>query len=595
MDLAAGPTVPSAPTANGNGKSSWYPIPHPPTAASVAAPFHHICTVTLEDYFQAGPLRPWIRAETWHRFESRLIDSTRRTLEFLESCRVQATFFVGSELVVAAPDLVRKIVAAGHEAAVRGDLASRPSDLGPERTLEEVRRRRDALEQVIGSRVFGYRAAGGWLRTEELWLLDVLAQAGYAYDSSSRPVLMRNPAAELARTAGGKDRLGVRELALSSVNVCGVNVPVGGGAALRLLPQSWLRRTVAQWGRVHSEPYVMYLRPWELDPGQPRVNSASATVRLRQYRNLERMPARLRGLLTAHPFISVASHLGLDPEPVVVRQLAPDAVLPPARAVSRNGTRAGSARTGAMPVTVVVPCYNETQSLPYLDRALSDLTAAFERQYAFIFLFVDDRSTDDTWAVLQSRFGSRADCILVRHDRNRGIAAAIRTGLQHAPTEVVCSMDCDCTYDPHELGHMIPLLGEGVDVVTASPYHPAGGVRNVPGWRLVLSKTLSRMYRVVLRQKLFTYTSCFRVYRKRSAEAVEVRLPGFLGISEMLARIDMAGGRIVEYPTTLEVRVLGFSKMRVARTIVGHLGFLARLVRRRLFRRGGLKAAELEV
>ena len=53
----------------------------------------------------------------------------------------------------------------------------------------------------------------------------------------------------------------------------------------------------------------------------------------------------------------------------------------------------------------------------------------------------------------------------------------------------------------------------------------------------------------------------------------------------MLARIDMAGGRVVEYPTTLEVRVLGFSKMRVARTIVGHLGFLTGLVRQRLFHR----------
>jgi dolichol-phosphate mannosyltransferase len=143
-------------------------------------------------------------------------------------------------------------------------------------------------------------------------------------------------------------------------------------------------------------------------------------------------------------------------------------------------------------------------------------------------------------------------------------------------------MDCDCTYDPHELGHMIPLLRDGVDIVTASPYHPEGGVRNVPGWRLVLSKTLSRMYRMVLRQKLFTYTSCFRVYRRESAMALEVERPGFLGIAEMIARLDLAGRRVVEYPTTLEVRVLGQSKMKVLRTVWGHVGLLFDVARLRL-------------
>lgn len=45
------------------------------------------------------------------------------------------------------------------------------------------------------------------------------------------------------------------------------------------------------------------------------------------------------------------------------------------------------------------------------------------------------------------------------------------TGIKAATTEIVCSMDCDCTYDPHELINMIPLLTEDVDMVTASPYH----------------------------------------------------------------------------------------------------------------------------
>jgi glycosyltransferase involved in cell wall biosynthesis len=243
---------------------------------------------------------------------------------------------------------------------------------------------------------------------------------------------------------------------------------------------------------------------------------------------------------------------------------------------------------------VIVPCYNETASLRNLHNTLGSVAAAFEGEFAFTFLFVDDRSTDGTWALLQELFGGRSDCMLVRHDRNRGIAAAIQTGLRHAPTDIACSMDCDCTYDPHELGHMIPLLVEGVDVVTASPYHPAGSVRNVPGWRLALSKTLSGLYRIVLRQKLFTYTSCFRVYRKSSAVALEVQRPGFLGVAELIARLDLAGRRVVEYPTTLEVRVLGHSNMKVARTVWGHLGLLLDVAWARLSRNGtSVSAASL--
>jgi glycosyltransferase involved in cell wall biosynthesis len=251
----------------------------------------------------------------------------------------------------------------------------------------------------------------------------------------------------------------------------------------------------------------------------------------------------------------------------------------PARWLRRQ--RSGT-RPGPTAVTVVIPCYNETQSLRYLQKTLDSLKQAFAGEYHFAFLFVDDCSTDGTWAMLQELFGGREDCTFVRHDTNQGIAAAIQTGLRHARTSIACSIDCDCTYDPHELGGMIPLLVDGVDVVTASPYHPQGNVRNVPRWRLALSKTLSRLYRLLLRQKLFTYTSCFRVYRRESAIACQVRRSGFLGIAELIARLDLAGRRVVEYPTTLEVRVLGQSKMKVLRTIVGHLGLLTDVLRARL-------------
>jgi glycosyltransferase involved in cell wall biosynthesis len=141
-------------------------------------------------------------------------------------------------------------------------------------------------------------------------------------------------------------------------------------------------------------------------------------------------------------------------------------------------------------VSVVVPCFNEQESLPYLANTLRSVVRTLGDRYDFSFIFVDDCSADQTWQTLHAVFGVTPRCTFVRHERNRGVAAAIQTGLRAASTDIVCSMDCDCTYDPHELGRMIPLLAEDVDVVTASPYHPLGRVKNVPRWRLFLSTGL---------------------------------------------------------------------------------------------------------
>jgi hypothetical protein len=89
------------------------------------------------------------------------------------------------------------------------------------------------------------------------------------------------------------------------------------------------------------------------------------------------------------------------------------------------------------------------------------------------------------------------------------------------------------------------------------------------------------LYRLVLRQKLHTYTSCFRVFRRSAAAGIQLRDGGFIGVAETLGRLDLNGSRIVEYPATLEVRLIGRSKMKILVAIVGHAGLLLRLLRLR--------------
>lgn len=229
------------------------------------------------------------------------------------------------------------------------------------------------------------------------------------------------------------------------------------------------------------------------------------------------------------------------------------------------------------PITVVVPCYNEEDGLDYLAKTLDSFAWSVRDQYAVGIVLVDDGSLDGTWARLNELFGDRADCVLVRHQRNRGIAAATLTGIRHSRTEIVCAIDADCSFDPHQLKAMIPLLQPGVDVVVASPFHAQGRTLDVPGWRLALSKGASTLYRLVLRNKLSHYTSCFRVYRKSAVWHLRLRNERFVGITEILGLLDRQGSKIVECPAVLGRRVIGNSKMQLSRTILGHLLLLARL------------------
>lgn len=243
--------------------------------------------------------------------------------------------------------------------------------------------------------------------------------------------------------------------------------------------------------------------------------------------------------------------------------------------VPESPASTATTETSVTPVTVVVPCFNEEVIVPALIEACRKLTGLLAPGYAAKFVFVDDGSTDSTCNAIRATAGSLPHRI-VCHERNRGIAAAIMTGIRVADTDVVCSIDADCTYDPAQLVDMIPCLTDGVDMVTASPYHPLGEVRDVPRWRLWLSKSASRLYRCVMRQKLFTYTSCFRVYRRSAVVDIALDDDGFIGVTELFWRLDRRGSRIVEFPAVLTSRTLTRSKMKLFRTIAGHGRLLAR-------------------
>jgi len=566
----------------------------PPVVVAPGEERRNILTVGLEDYFEVAAFRGLINRQHWYRFERSVERGTRRTLELLDAHGVHATFFVMGWVAEELPELVRDVAEAGHEVATKGYYHKNVRRTPPEEFREDLLRSREAIEAAAGRRVLGYRAGDAWLASQDLWALDILAQEGFEYDSSIGLVGRRfasEPWRRFVHTHTFGDST-LTEFPISAARWLGQDVPIAGGNYFRQLPVPLIRYGVAHWMRAYSAPFVMYFHTWEMDEEQPRIEGAPWLQKVRHYRNIPRMPELIGHFLERYAFTSVAQHQGFSTELRGGRTGAlpwneqlpevSDAIPPLPTEIVSTSRRA---------VTIVVPCYNEEVVIPYLNNTLERVRGSLG-EYDLRFVFVDDASTDRTWESLTTTFGSREDCLVLRQAVNGGPARAILAGIRASRTEVVCSIDCDCSYDPHLLATMIPLLEEGVDLVTASPYHPQGGVANVPGWRLFLSRGCSRLYRFVLNERIHTFTACFRVYRRSSVERVEVERAGFLGIAELVGKLSVGGGGIREQPALLETRVMGRSSMKVVRTVMGHLGLLTSLAWLRLSR-GRAKASTL--
>ncbi len=531
--------------------------------------------ITLEEYFHVGAFRDLIARGRWYRFEPRLEVATDRALAMLAECNARATFFTHGWIAERYPELIRRVVQQGHEIGNSGYAHRGLRELAQGALLDEFARSRELLESAAGVRVRGTRIPD-WIGLRQLDILPKLAAAGYDYDASLRQVgwgaAVAHPEPYEVDAAGRV----FHEFPVPVTSIARLTFPIGGGNWFRQLPVGLVRRAVDAWMRTHDGPFSMYFQAWELDPDQPRITAASWMARMRHYRNLERMTGLVRRFLSGARFTGFGEWLGLPQErviPAAARYESPTVI----RLVRDEDRR--------RVVSVVVPCYNEAETLPYLMNTLASVERTYRERFRLHFVFVDDASADETWSVLTGLFGARADCTIVRHPVNRGVAHAILTGIGAARSDLVVSIDADCTYDPHEMGRLVDALERGATLVTASPYHPDGHVIGVPAWRLALSRTLSRLYRRVLGAQLHTYTSCFRGYHRAAFTGMVLQHRGFLGVAETLARAVLSGATVTEVPATLESRLIGRSKMRVIPVIFGHLRLLSDLL---AWRRQGL-------
>ena len=254
-------------------------------------------TIDVEDYFQVSAFAPYIARSEWDQRECRVERNVHRILAMLAERQTHATFFTLGWIAERYPQLVRDIVAGGHELASHGYGHQRASDLDEAAFRSDVAGAKALLEDVSGLAVNGYRAPSFSIGKDNLWALETLLRAGYRYSSSIYPITHDHYGMPDAPRFAHRTEQGLLEVPVTTLRLFERNLPSSGGGYFRLLPYAVTRWMLRRLNQVERESAVFYFHPWEIDPQQPRIDGIDARTRFRHYVNLDSNEHKLGRLI----------------------------------------------------------------------------------------------------------------------------------------------------------------------------------------------------------------------------------------------------------------------------------------------------------
>ena len=167
-----------------------------------------------------------------------------------------------------------------------------------------------ALKSVTPIHLIGYRAAGFSIDARTPWAHEILGETGHSYSSSAHPIAhdhYGDPDGDRVPHMRG----GVIEAPVATAEIFGRRMSAAGGGWFRAAPYAWSRMLIERASKTLDGPSIFYFHPWEIDPGQPRVDGLPAKSAFRHYLNLDRMEGKLDRLLGDFHWERIDETLGL--------------------------------------------------------------------------------------------------------------------------------------------------------------------------------------------------------------------------------------------------------------------------------------------
>lgn len=272
--------------------------------SGVSIGMHNYLTFDIEEAFHSSNFDDTISLDRWSSLGGRVVSNTSRLIDLLAEKNLHATCFVVGWVAEHYPEVVRRIDAAGHEVAAHSHMHRLVYQLTPEQFRNDLRRNVEVLSSITGKRVRGFRAPSYTITPRTLWALDVLAEEGFAYDSSIYPVGF-HPRYGIpgAPETPYRHANGLIEFPMPVASIAGLKVPVATGLYFRLTPY-WMTKRLIRRMNKRDIPVVANVHPWELDPDQPLL-PIKRSLRWRHYYGLHRTERKLVRLLSDFSFTTL--------------------------------------------------------------------------------------------------------------------------------------------------------------------------------------------------------------------------------------------------------------------------------------------------
>jgi len=221
-----------------------------------------------------------------------------------------------------------------------------------------------------------------------------------------------------------------------------------------------------------------------------------------------------------------------------------------------------------MDLSIVIPLYNEEESLPELCEWINSVCT--KNQYSYEIILVDDGSTDDSWKVIQELRATNPHIKGIKFQRNYGKSAGLNEGFKAAQGNVVITMDADLQDSPDEIpGLRNMIVDEGYDLVSGwkKVRYDNKLTKNIP------SKFFNAVTRKVSKIKLHDFNCGLKAYRKKVVKSIEVygEMHRYIPVLARWAGFKKIGERVVEH----RPRKYGVTKFGWERFVNGFLDLLS--------------------
>jgi glycosyltransferase involved in cell wall biosynthesis len=198
-------------------------------------------------------------------------------------------------------------------------------------------------------------------------------------------------------------------------------------------------------------------------------------------------------------------------------------------------------------LSLIVPCYNEEHTIA---ECLSRIRRLSEGQsFALEIIVVDDASTDGSSPILEQIASDNPAIRVLKHEKNRGKGAALRTGLMHATGDFVGIQDADAEYNPQDYITMLEPLIEGrADVVYGSRYLKSDTRRVLYFWHTWMNRNLTTISNMFTNLDITDMETCYKLFRREVIQEIAPALKeerfGFE--PEVTAKVAQSGCRVYE-------------------------------------------------